>query len=378
MKHSFALLLPSLAMAALLGSGCATTFSRTTSRGDLSIPVALRAVVGGHARDVMVTEAEVRVAPDGFPRLKAHLLYTHIWGGQAVSSQPFKWKFFWRDPSGRKCAGKEGMQGGRIDTRNGLDAKSVSPVKNPTGVVIDIDTGYVTISSLTRKPMPSVTDLFSHNEAPRGPLNDPLDPWLHPPEPEFLSGTAVVTNIVVTDFDEDPEPTEPAPYDIVTVKPYKDGAAVFRVTIRDDSVREQDVLAAARSEIERTVHESFSAEHPEDDGDDSPVSISIKRLETKDGSRAFRMAGKVVSPKSDIEGWDYDADARRGTIRFRVRSHADAKTVKAWAARHIAAIVEDKGVAVEVGMAPPPGAHYRMTEDHFEDGILLVSFEIVP
>lgn len=362
---------------ALLGSGCATTFSRTTSRGDLSIPVALRAVVGGHARDVMVTEAEVRVASDGFPRLKAHLLYTHIWGGQAVSSQPFKWKFFWRDPSGRKCAGKEGMQGGRIDTRNGLDAKSVSPVKNPTGVVIDIDTGYVTISGLTRKPMPSVTDLFSHNEAPRGPLSDPLDPWLHPPEPKFLSAASVVTNVVETYIDAEPEPAGPASYDIVTVKPYKDGEAVFRVTIRDGSATEQAILKEARAEIERTVYDSFSAECLEDDEEETPVSVSVKRLKTKDGSRAFRMTGKVISPRTFVESWHYDDDTRTGTIHFRVGSIADAKTLKAWAAENIGAIVENKIVVLEVGKAPPPGARYRLGEDRFEDGILSVDFEVL-
>ena len=255
--------------------------------------------------------------------------------------------------------------------------KSVSPVKDPSGVVIDIDTGYVTINGFTGKPMPSVTDLFSHNESPRGPLNDPLDPWLHPPEPEFLSGTGVITNVVDMYVDDEDEPTKPASYDIVTVKPYKDGEAVFRVTIRDDSALEHDILAAARAEIERTVYDSYSAECPEDECDESPVSVSVKRLKTHDGSRAFRMAGKVVSPKSDIAGWEYDANSRTGTIRFRVRSDADAKTVKDWATRHIAAIVKEKGVVVEVGTTPPPEARFRVVEDHFEDGVFLVSFEVI-
>ena len=342
----------------------------------MDVPVSLRAVVGGHARDVMVTAAEIRVAPDGFPRLKAHLLYTHIWSGQQVSFQPFKWKVWWLDPSGRERPGKEGMQGARIDTRDGLDAKSVSPVENPTGVVIDIDTGYVTVSGWTGKPMPSITDLFSCNETPRGPLNDPLDPWLHPPR---LSPAAVVTNVVETYVEEPPppEPSAPAPYDITTVKPYKDGKAVFRLAILDDSAFEKDILRDAKAEVERTVGDSFAADSPDADVEVPPVTVSVNRLKTADGTRAFRLTGRVVSTQNDLIGWNYDARTRRGSLRFRAGSSADARKIKAWAAKHVEAIVADKGTAVEVGQAPPPGAKYRMLADEFKDGVLTVSFEVI-
>lgn len=363
-------------LAAALCSGCATTFSRTRSRGDMDIPVALRAVVGGHARDVMVTDAEVRRDAKNIPHMKAHLLYTHIWSGQPVSIMPFKWKVWWIDPSGRERPGKEGMQGGRIDTRDGLDAKSVSPVENPTGVVIDIDTAYVTVNAYTGKPMWSATDLFSPDESPGAPLKDPLDPWIHPPR---LSPAAVVTNVVETYVDEPPppEPSAPAPYDIRTVKPFRDGKAVFRLTILDDSALEKDVLRAAKAEVERTVGDSFAAESPDAEVEVPPVTVSVNRLKTADGTRAFRLTGRVVSTQTDLIGWNYDAQTRRGTLRFRAGSVADARKIKAWAAKHVEAVVADKGAAIEVGQAPPPGAKYRMLADEFKDGVLTVSFEAI-
>ncbi len=368
--------LPALAVAALLCSGCATTFSRTRSRGDMDIPVSLRAVIGGHARDVMVTDAEVLRDAKNVPHMKAHLLYTHIWSGQQVSAQPFKWKVWWIDPSGRERPGKEGMQGAPIDTRNGLDAKSVSPVENPTGVVIDIDTGHVTINAYTGNPMWSVGDLFSPDERPGAPLKDPLDPWLHPPR---LSPAAVVTNVVETYVEEppSPEPSAPAPYDITTVKPYKDGKAVFRLAILDDSAFEKDILRDAKAEVERTVGDSFAADSPDADVEVPPVTVSVNRLKTADGTRAFRLTGRVVSTQNDLIGWNYDARTRRGSLRFRAGSSADARKIKAWAAKHVEAIVADKGTAVEVGQAPPPGAKYRMLADEFKDGVLTVSFEVI-
>ena len=149
------------------------------------------------------------------------------------------------------------------------------------------------------------------------------------------------------------------------------------MTIRDGSATEQAILKEARAEIERTVYDSFSAECLEDDEEETPVSVSVKRLKTKDGSRAFRMTGKVISPRTFVESWHYDDDTRTGTIHFRVGSIADAKTLKAWAAENIGAIVENKIVVLEVGKAPPPGARYRLGEDRFEDGILSVDFEVL-
>ena len=174
MKTTFALL-PLAAILLCFCSGCATKFTNTSSHGDLSIPVSLRAVIGGHARSVVVRDAEVRIAADGRPRMRAHLLY-----GCAGYSIPGVWEFRWLDASGRKHSGMEGMQGGRIDSTEGFFAKSISPVPDPTGVVIDIDTGYVAVNQFTGKTMPSVTSLFSHSARPVPTQDDPLDPWLVP------------------------------------------------------------------------------------------------------------------------------------------------------------------------------------------------------
>lgn len=156
-----------------LCSGCATRFAKTSSYGDLSIPVSLRAVIGGHARSVVVDDAEVRIAADGRPRMRAHLLF-----GRAGYVFPGVWEFRWIDPTGRECSGAEGMQGGRIDSSEGFFAKSISPVRDPIGVVIDIDTGYVSVNRFTGKTMPSVTSMFSHSSRPGVAQNDPFDPWL--------------------------------------------------------------------------------------------------------------------------------------------------------------------------------------------------------
>ena len=182
-------------------------------------------------------------------------------------------------------------------------------------------------------------------------------------------GGTVVTNVVVI---ENSRP-KTKPYDIRTEEPFADGRAVYLVTILDESLTKIEVAKVVEPEIKRMLRDALLAENP--GADPSKVRTYVSTTFNADDS--ISMGGTAFSFEPVLEEWDYDPETEIGTIRIRVLSRMDAETIKTFAAANIEAIVQDKGVAVEVGKRPPPGAKYKVLADPFRNGVLTVTYKVV-
>ena len=167
----------------------------------------------------------------------------------------------------------------------------------------------------------------------------------------------------------------PPPYDITTVESYTGGRAVYRVTIQDPSKTAFDIERIVRPEIERIVREAFESESFVTDRDSVRVAVIPDFCE----NRTILFTAMAFSAEPVADGWTYDADSRRGTVRLRVTGRVDADAARRWARQNIANIVRDKNIALssDAGTPPPLGATFRSLGESLEDGILTVEFEAV-
>lgn len=149
------------------------------------------------------------------------------------------------------------------------------------------------------------------------------------------------------------------------------GEAEYRVKVLDETMTKIEVANLVTPEIRRLLREDFLRENPGVDA--AQVRAYVSPEFGKDSTIVLR--GTAVSFEPVLEGWRYDPISRIGSVRIRVRARMDAERLKAWAAKNIGAIVEDKNVVLEVGKAPPPGAKYRSLDEKFEGGVLTVEFE---
>lgn len=184
----------------------------------------------------------------------------------------------------------------------------------------------------------------------------------------------VVTQVVVhvTEPAAAPERKE-APWDIETVEPYAGGRAAYLVTIHDAARTAFDVKREVQPEIERSLRDAFCASNP--GIDEAAVRAYVSSEFGAD--RTIRLSGVAFSVAPVSDGWSYDSDTHRGSVRLRVSAHMRPEDAKRWGRENIAAIVAEKNVAIESGGAPPPGSTYRSLSESFENGILAIEFEAV-
>lgn len=126
-------------------------------------------------------------------------------------------------------------------------------------------------------------------------------------------------------------------------------------------------------DLEASLRESFCAANP------GIGEQSVRAYVSSDfgADRTIRLSGVAFSVAPVADGWRYDADSRRGTVRLRVSAHMRPEDAKQWARENVSAIVSEKNVAIEAGKAPPRGATYRSLSETFENGVLTVEFEAV-
>lgn len=159
---------------------------------------------------------------------------------------------------------------------------------------------------------------------------------------------------------------EAAPWDLETAEDYRDGRAEYLVTIRDASKKAFEVEREVRPEIERLMREAFLAAMPGMD----PAKVRAHALPEFEG-RTIRFKGVAFSVQPADDGWRYDPDTRRGTVRLRVSESMGPDEAKAWVRANIAAIVEESGHPTDAA------ATFRSLGESLEDGVLAVEFEAV-
>lgn len=164
-----------------------------------------------------------------------------------------------------------------------------------------------------------------------------------------------------------------AAYEIATEEPFARGRAAYRVRIRDASMTAFEVVRAVKPEIETILRDAFAAETPGVESASVRAYVVPEFLE----NRSIRFRGVAFSVQPVTDGWRYDADSHRGSIRLRVSEGMTAEEAKRWARDNIAAIAEEKNVSLETGEAPPAGAKYRSLGETLENGVLTVEFEAV-
>lgn len=168
-------------------------------------------------------------------------------------------------------------------------------------------------------------------------------------------------------------PSTPA-YDITTVESYANGRAVYRVTIQDPAKTAFDIERMVRPELERIVRDAFEAESFVTDRNAMRVVVIPDFGE----NRTIVFTAMAFSAEPIADGWAYDAVSRRGTVRLRITGRVDADTVRRWARQNIAVIIRDKNIALSVDAdSLPPEAIFRSLGESFENGVLMVEFEVV-
>ena len=165
---------------------------------------------------------------------------------------------------------------------------------------------------------------------------------------------------------------ERAAWDIETLEAPRNGRAVYLVTIRDAAKKAFEVEREARPVIEGNLRSAFLASMPGMD-ERRVRAYAVAEYE----GRAIRFRGVAFSVQPMTDGWRYDADTRRGSVRLRISEGMAPEEAKRWARENIEAIAMEKNVALERGKAPPPGARYRCLGESLEDGVLTVEFEAV-
>ena len=173
------------------------------------------------------------------------------------------------------------------------------------------------------------------------------------------------------------EPVQRRPADelfrIVTIKPLEEGRYLVRVEVKDQS-KTFPIIPLIKPEVYRIVREDFQSKNP---GEPAQFVRESMRYETERDGKILSFTGWVFSVRPEEDGWNYNADTRRGWIRLRIVGGIPATEVEKWAHENIGEIVKSKNIALEAGKAPPPGATYRSLDESFKNGILTVEFEAI-
>lgn len=171
--------------------------------------------------------------------------------------------------------------------------------------------------------------------------------------------------------DRPAEPSDRPLYEIVGIDPADDGTYVVRAKVGDKS-KLFLVLRQVKPDVERLIRDEFGMRN----GSVPPERIQCyiqPRLEADGEFLVLKGWAFAVQPVAD--GWEYDPESRRGTLRLRISDGMSPEDAKRWARENVSAIVTDKNVALEAGGAPPSGATYRSLSESFSNGILTLAFE---
>ncbi len=170
-----------------------------------------------------------------------------------------------------------------------------------------------------------------------------------------------------------PKPERP-PFDIVSTEPYKDGRAVYRVSILDPSKTAFEIERLVRPDIERIVRDAFASGNP----DIPPESIRVSVVPDFGSDRTILFTAVAFSAELASDGWTYSSETRRGTVQLHVGGRVDARTARLWARHNIASIVRDKNAALSPDEETPPlGAAFQSLSESLDKGILTIEFAVV-
>ena len=164
-----------------------------------------------------------------------------------------------------------------------------------------------------------------------------------------------------------------APYEITTEEAFSKGQAVYRVNITDSGLTAFEVVRMVKPEIETVLRDALAARMPGLPQDAIRAYVVPEFAE----NRVIRFRGWAFAMKPIADGWRYNPETRRGVARFRLSGGMPPEEAKRWARENIEAIVMEKNVALEAGVAPPEGAKYRSLGEMLEGGVLTVEFEVV-
>ncbi len=169
------------------------------------------------------------------------------------------------------------------------------------------------------------------------------------------------------------EPPERPPYEIVGIAPMDGNKYVVRVKVGDKS-RLFEVLRVVKPDVVQLIRDDFGMRN---------ASISVERIRyfvqyrTEEDGTYLVFTGWAFSVQPVADGWGYDPESQKGTLRLRISDGMPPEEAKRWAHENIAEIVQYKNVALATDKAPPPGAKYRSLSESFENGVLTVEFEAV-
>ena len=169
-------------------------------------------------------------------------------------------------------------------------------------------------------------------------------------------------------------PTDVSPlYEIREIQPLPDGKYVVRVAVYDKS-KTFPIGRQVAMDVKRHIRDDYMGKHPKIQA--GYVSETVQWKTGSDGGTLV-FTGWAFSVQPVADGWAYDAESRRGTVRLRITGGMPAEDARRWAKENIESIVREKNVVLQAGGAPPPGAMYRSLGEEFRDGILTVEFEAV-
>lgn len=152
------------------------------------------------------------------------------------------------------------------------------------------------------------------------------------------------------------------------------GAGTWRVTLLDGAKSGIEIAAEVRPKILAELREVYLAKHP--GGGKGRVHAAVDYV-TAEGGKVLVFTGAAFELRPVVDGWEYHAATRRGTVRLHAPSDVPPDTLRRWAREHVASIVADKNVARAVGSTPPPGARFRLLGEALEGGVLTLEFEAV-
>lgn len=163
-------------------------------------------------------------------------------------------------------------------------------------------------------------------------------------------------------------------YEILAIKPSRDGHYSVRVKITD-AMRRREAIRDVEADVRRRIREDFAGRHPGVRVDEIHERLEI--VEAGRSGNVWEFEGWAFSAHALSEGWHYDAETRRGEVRMLLSESLPATQAIQWARENIGAIVADKGIALTAGRGPSMDAVFRCLAERIENGILVIEFEVI-
>lgn len=163
-------------------------------------------------------------------------------------------------------------------------------------------------------------------------------------------------------------------YEVSEIRSLGKGRYVIRVRI----VKPDDcnaVVEAVGNEVRRRLREDYANRHPAVRVEE--VRDWVHGQNDPDAPSSLVFEGWVFAAHALSEGWQYDSETGRGTVRVRVSEGIPEEQAVQWARENITAIVSDKGIALSAGGVPERSGHFKCLWERFENGILTMGFENV-